>query len=82
MHRLLIAILILLTLNLLHAAIVTATDTRVHTRAYWLDTGHQVRTWLDEGIGVWCATIFSTANQPAGITCAALKDTAYNWVIP
>jgi len=81
MKQLLILLLLILILNALHATVIVAADARTHTRSYRLDSGHLVRTWLDEPIGVWCAGIFDANDQPAGITCAPLTDTAYNWVI-
>lgn len=57
-----------------------AQDVRVPTRAYQLDSGQQVRTWLDEPIGVWCVMLLEDQTA-VGVACVPLTGTAYAWPV-
>jgi hypothetical protein len=73
----LILVLVLALAGLGHAI---AGDIRVPTRAYQLDSGQFVRTWLDEPLGVWCAMLLD-GQRPVGISCVPITGTTYAWPV-
>lgn len=52
-----IVAVIVVALALVWVATVAASDVRRPSRVYQLDSGHFVRTWLDEPIGLLCVAL-------------------------
>lgn len=77
-----IVAVIVVALALVWVATVAASDVRRPSRVYQLDSGHFVRTWLDEPIGLLCVALLGQDGlTPAGVSCVPLDQTAYGWAV-